>query len=211
MGFQGAGLNVSSGLIQEAMHVDVKAGGQHDTATGNWALGIQPLILSGAIGNLHYLTGSYIFFPAGQYRPNALANATLNYLSFSQDIAFTWLPPPQWMLDLSTNISINGTNHETNYRSGNYVAVTYGAQYRLLMAPKWQIGISGPYLDQYQNDRLHVDKVPGGFQLRKLTGGPQFGYWLSPAAALVVKWHHEFDVRNRPQGDQFWLQTSFPI
>lgn len=209
--FKVAGLNVSSGLLQEGAHVDLEAGGQRSKATGNWAFGIQPLILSGAIGNLHYLTGSYFFLPAGKYRTDSMANATLNYFGYSQDFAVTWLPSPQWMLDLSTGISINGSNHKTDYRSGNHFDVTYGAQYRLPTAPKWQIGFSGLYFNQYQDDKVNGDKVPGGFRLRKITGGPQIGYWLSPAAAVIVKWHHEFDVRNGPQGEQFWLQASVPI
>lgn len=209
--FKIAGLSVASGLIQEAAHVNVKAGGQHDRSTGNVMLAVQPLILAGAVGNLHFLTTSYIFIPAGDYEPESLANHALNYYTYSQDVSLTWLPTPRWMLDLTTNISINGTNHDTNYHSGDLMAVTWGAQYRPASAPKWQVGLSGLYFNQIEDDRINGDKVPGGFQLFKITGGPQLAYWPTQTVAIAAKWHHEFEVENGPKGDQLWIQAGFPF
>ena len=205
------GLKVSSALLQEAAHVDLEAGGQSDKATGNWALGIQPLILSGSKGNLHFLAGSYFFFPAGDYEPESLANPGLNYASFSQEIAFTWLFNANWTFDLSTNINVNGSNHDTGYRSGDVLGVTYAAAYRPSQAPKWQIGMSGLYFNQIEDDELNNQKVPGGFRTKKFTGGPQVSYWPTQASAIAFKWHHEFEVRNGPQGDQFWIQGAVPF
>lgn len=209
--FKIAGLNVSSALLQEAAHVSLEAAGQSDKATGNWALGIQPLILSGAVGNLHFLSGSYFFFPAGDFDPDSLANPGLNYLSFSHEIAFTWLPNANWAFDLSTNININGSNHDTKYRSGDVLGLTYAAAYRPSGAPKWQFGVSGLYFEQYEDDELNNQKVPGGFRTKKITGGPQIAYWPTQASAIAFKWHHEFEVRNGPQGNQLWIQGAIPF
>lgn len=209
--FKIAGLSVGSGIIQEAVHVDIEAGGQRDKATGNFLLALQPLILGGNSGNLHFSTSSYISIPAGDYDADSLANHVLNYYSFTQDLALTWLPTPQWMLDLVTNVSINSTNHDTNYHSGDFIAFTWGAQYRPASAPKWQVGVSGLYLDQFEDDRLNGDKVPGGFKLLKINGGPQVAYWPTQTMAIVAKWHHEFEVENGPKGDLFWLQVGMPF
>nr|WP_254603550.1 hypothetical protein [Burkholderia lata] len=32
-----------------------------------------------------------------------------------------------------------------------------------------------------------------------------------PASGVVVKYQHEFAVRNRPQGNKLWVQFSFPL
>lgn len=116
------------------------------------------------------------------------------------------------MLDLSSSISFNRTNPETDYRSGTLLGFTWAANYRPFASrPQWQIGINGLYLDQIRDDEIDGEDVPGGFQLRKITAGPQVGYWITPAAAVVMKWAREYEVRNAPQGDQIWLQAAFPF
>lgn len=209
--FKIAGLTVGSGFIYEFADVNLKAGGQRDRATGNVAIALQPLLLAGHSGNLHFAAATYIFFPAADYEPDSLANHSLNYRSYSQDISLTWLPTPRWMLDMSTNISINETNRKTNYHSGDQFSVTWGAQYRPASAPKWQVGLSGLYYDQIEDDRVNGSKVADGFQLLKVTGGPQLTYWPTQKVAIAAKWHHEFEVENGPKGEQLWIQAGFPF
>jgi hypothetical protein len=31
------------------------------------------------------------------------------------------------------------------------------------------------------------------------------------SAGIAIKWQHEFDTRNRPQGEQVWFQFQVPL
>lgn len=210
--FTYGGFTFGSAVIQEALHLDVEAAGKSDSARGPMMINIQPLAVGRHMGNWHVLTASHFLFPLGSYDPNALANSANNYFTFAQELSVTWMPTTKWMLDLSSNISINRRNPKTDYRSGDLVDFTWGANYRPFKTdPRWQIGISGLYHYQYQDDEIKGKEVPGGFRLRKLDAGPQLGMWVTPTAAVVLKWHKEWEVRNGPQGDVFWLQAAFPI
>lgn len=206
------GFTFASALILEALHVDVEAGGVQDEATGLAFVNVQPLAVARSFGNWHLMTATHVFFPTGNYDRNALANSTLNHKGITQELSVTWTPTARWMIDLSSSISFNRRNPDTAYRSGTLMGLTWAANYRPFESnQKWQIGINGLYLDQIRDDEIDGQAVPGGFQLRKVTAGPQFGYWITPAAAIVVKWAREYEVRNAPQGDQIWLQAAFPF
>ncbi len=206
------GFSFASALIPEALHVDVDIGSVHDEATGLAYINVQPLAIGRSFGNWHVMTATHMFFPTGDYDRNALANSTLNHKGVTQELSVTWLPNARWMFDLSSSISFNRRNPDTDYRSGTLLGFTWAANYRPFSSnPKWQVGINGLYLDQIRDDEIDGEAVQGGFQLRKVTAGPQFGYWITPAAAIVVKWAREYEVRNAPQGDQIWLQAAFPF
>jgi len=41
--------------------------------------------------------------------------------------------------------------------------------------------------------------------------GPQLRWDWSPGSSLVCKYQHEMSVRNRPQGERFWIEVSVPF
>ncbi|WP_205783385.1 hypothetical protein [Burkholderia sp. Ac-20344] len=44
---------------------------------------------------------------------------------------------------------------------------------------------------------------------RPLNAGRRHG--VAQTSGVVVKYPHEFAVRNRPQGDKLWVRFSFPL
>lgn len=206
------GITFGSAIIQGASHVNVEASGVRDSARGMNFINVQPIAIGLNMGDWHVLTATHLLFPVGSFDRDALANSTNNYFTYAQELSVTWIPTVRWMIDLSSNISVNRRNPKTDYRSGDLVDLTWGAAYRPFEAdPRWQVGASGMYHHQYQDDEVEGRDVPGGFRLKKLNAGPQVGFWITPAAAVVLKWHKEWEVRNGPQGDLIWLQAAFPI
>lgn len=211
--FTAAGFNFGSAIIQQAVDLKVNINGQKDSSSGAVLVNLVPLVVGRHMGDWHVLTASHFLMP-GNYDKDELANATQNYFTYTQELSITWIPSPQWMLDLSTNYSWNRRNHQTDYKSGNLYGLTWGANYRPIASdPHWQVGLQGLYLKQVEDDRIGKDSVPlpGGFRLSKMNVGPQFGYWFNPGAAVVLKWTNELNTRNGPEGDIFWLQAAFPI
>lgn len=210
--FQYAGMKFGSALIQEALRVGVDAGGASASDRDVILFNVQPLAVSRAFGAWHLLTVSHLLFPLGNYDTAAMVNAANNYFAFAQEWSATWIPNRHWMVDLSTNLTLNKRNKKSNYKSGDLVALTWGIHHKPFpSAPQWQVGVNGVYLRQIEDDELHDQRVGDGFRIHKASAGPQIGYWFSPAVAVVVKWQKEWDVENAPQGDAFWLQAAFPL
>ena len=207
-----AGITITSGLVAESAYVKVKLNGNSDEDFGATLVGFEPFDLTAAWGNFHFLSGTHFYIPVGPYDRNSLANSTTNYAALAQQFAVTWLPTPRWDISINPNIEFNLRNKATGYRSGDQFGLTYGVSYRPFPGdPKWQLGVNGYYALQISDDRLRGTPVPGGNRLRKTSVGPQLIYSFTPAAVILVKWQHEMDVRNGPQGDLFWLEFAFPL
>ncbi|ANI53795.1 hypothetical protein PDR5_20650 [Pseudomonas sp. DR 5-09] len=41
--------------------------------------------------------------------------------------------------------------------------------------------------------------------------GPQLFYSFNQNTGVVLKWLHETNVKNGPQGDSVWLEAAFPL
>lgn len=206
------GVAVSSGIVGETADVKVKAGGLHDDTFGLTLVGIEPFDLTASWGNLHVLSGTHFYIAVGRYDREALANSTTNYDALAQQFALTWTPTPRWDLSVNPNIEFNLRNHATGYRSGDQFGLTWGVSYRPFETnQKLQLGLNGFHIRQLADDRSHGTPVPGGNRLRKTAIGPQAVYSFTPAAVLLAKWQHEFDVRNGPQGELFWIEFALPM
>lgn len=207
-----AGLSFGSALIQQAIHVQLDAAGNSDEDGGFTLLNIQPIAISRTIGSWHLLTASHLLFPLGHYDATALANSANNYFAFAQEFSATWTPSARWMVDVSTNLSFNRRNKKTEYKSGDLFGLTWAANYRpFANAPNVQVGLNGLYLRQIEDDMKRSSPVGDGFRIRKVSAGPQIGYWISPHIAVVLKWQKEWEVRNAPKGDVIWLQAAIPM
>lgn len=208
-----AGFNLSSGVVFQGLNVKIQAGASQDSKLGAGLVAIEPLYLtrSFAQNTFHVLTGPLIYFPAGSYDPNALANTTVGYKSFAYQTSTTWTPTPRWDVSLNAAVEWKRENDETDYRSGTQGGLTFGVGHRPFADTRWDLGISGFYTDAFSDDRQNGVKVPGGGRTKKLALGPKLVYWFSPGAAIVAQYHREMDVRNAGDGDLFWLECAFPI
>lgn len=206
------GVNFSVGGVVEPVYLKVRAAGESDDMAGMNLLCLEPLDITTAIGNWHWMSSTLIYIPVGRYDRDALANSSTHYGGITQQAAVTWLPNARWDISLNPNISFNFRNRANDYRSGTLLGLTAGVNYRPIAGdPRWQLGLSGFYVRQITDDRIDGDKVAGGFRLRKSALGPQLTFWPSAAVALQLKWHHEFDVENAPQGELAWFELVFPL
>jgi hypothetical protein len=46
---------------------------------------------------------------------------------------------------------------------------------------------------------------------QSLAIGRQVVYHFAKHVGVVFKYQWEFDVRNRPNGNKFWMQLTFPL
>jgi len=155
---------------------------------------------------------SSLFIPIGSYEEGRLANAGAN----------------RWGLDIGTGftmgnfkrgrefsgvlgMTINGENLDTDYQSGleAHIELTYKQH----LASGLSTGLVG-----YYNYQLTADSggpaILGDFKGRVAAIGPELAYQFELAdrsMGLDLRWYHEFDAKNRVQGDSVFLTLSFPL
>jgi hypothetical protein len=163
---------------------------------------------------LHVMVAYNVWAPTGAYKADRLVNAGLNYWSSDIEAGFSWMPTKQWEIgaDSWTSFAMI-TNHATNYKSGNFLDVDFVVGYRPLKAkPQLQLALTGDFYRQFTNDTVNGVKVgTDGFRGKQVAVGPSIRWDFKPGLAVLFKYQKEFDVRDRPEGQKFWLELAVPI
>lgn len=133
------------------------------------------------------------------------------YVAANPVVTATWFP--------TKAVDVNGIamlefalseNKSTNYRSGNLLVLEYSAHGRpFAWLPKLSVGVNGYYVKQFTSDRVEGADI--GFEGRAFAIGPELVFQIGDAGGLALKWQHEFNVRNRPEGNTFWFQFQVPF
>ncbi len=210
--------NMSTGAILVGNFVKVEADPVpgvrlKDSVTGLNFLYLTPLYLTYNTPTLHLLYGPSAIIPVGHFSEHDLANPTNNYYSFHQEFAFTYFPKKNLEISTEGGLTFNAENPDTNYQSGATFDIDWGVNWAPIASmPNLFFGLQGFYVTQFTDDEVNdVTVRPGGFRLEKIALGPQLIYYFSPKAGICAKYQREFDTKNGPEGDRYWVQFVFPI
>ncbi len=153
-----------------------------------------------------------LFIPVGSYEEGRLANAGANRWGLDIGTGFT-LGNVKKGREFSgvLGMTINGENLDTDYQSGleAHIELTYKQH----LASGLSAGLVG-----YYNYQLTADSggpaILGDFKGRVAAIGPELAYQFELAdrsMGLDLRWYHEFDAKNRVQGDSVFLTLSLPL
>ncbi len=163
--------------------------------------------------------------PTGQYDRNDPigANVGQNYFSYRPAVVVTYLNPHGLELDANTNLSFNGINGATHYKSGDEFSVTFAAIQHF--SPALGLGFEGYYYKQFTGDRQNgvevntvrplsafvpfdpLNQGPGN-KGQVFAIGPAMTYNFTPTVATDIRYQHEVFSDNRRQGEVLWGKVS---
>jgi hypothetical protein len=205
------GVSWTSGLILIASHASIDVPHQSGSGGGLGDLVIQPLLLTGTFGNLHVLGGFDVSLPTGNYSKDKLVNPGLNYTTVAPQFALTWLPTRELEVSLFSTAGFNSKNHETQYKSGDYLDIDYAIGYRAFASlHALQLSMVGYWFDQFTDDQLNGQQFLDGHRGKAFAVGPQIRYQFAKGG-VAFKWLHETSAENRPEGNRFQLQFAVPF
>jgi len=185
-----------------------------DHDTGPYDLFFAPVIASHHFNQMQHISlALYIYAPTGDYTPGRLANLSLNNWTFSPTVGYTQLFD-QGTLEFSalTAVDFYTKDKTTDYQNG---AVFRIDSLLLKRFPSgWGAGMVGGWIYQLEGDTGPVADRLNGFKGRSLALGPAINYlkkWHGGQAEFSLRWLHEFDVKNRPQGNPGLLTATIML
>lgn len=187
------------------VNLDVSAAGHSQSKTGIGDIIIDPFILSWHAKNWHAVTGLDIYFPTGAYDSHDLANIGRNYWTFEPVAAFTYVSDSGFDVSAKFMYDFNTKNDDTNYTSGQEFHVDYSVAKKF---DNLSIGLGGYYYKQMTNDKQSGGKVGDGNKGQAIGIGPQIKY-DHKNMSFLLKYQAETSVKNRPDGDKFWLKFVY--
>ncbi|NWF52080.1 MAG: transporter [Nitrospirae bacterium] len=213
------GMHMFIPVVYQEVSVGSPGGILSDTQTGVGDIIVDPIILSWHSKNFHFATGVDIYIPTGRYDAGRgsnefdIANTSRNYWTFEPIVAFTY--QSDFGLEVSSKFmyDINTNNPDTDYRSGQEFHFDYTLGYKI---NNWRIGVGGYYYKQITDDKLNGKVVefpkplgfPDGFKGQAIAVGPQLKYDYKNMS-FILKYHREFEIENRPEGDNFWFKFVY--
>jgi hypothetical protein len=158
--------------------------------------------------NLHVIYGVDVTAPTGSYDRNDIANLGRNHWMFEPVLALTYVDPQGLNADAKIMYDFNMENPDTDYRSGQEFHVDYSVGWGV--ADGWVLGIGGYAYRQTTDDKQDGDRVEDN-KGRAFAIGPSIKYSSSDGWFVTAKWQQETEVRNRAQGNAYWLKLVIPL
>ncbi|WP_153000145.1 SphA family protein [Pseudomonas syringae] len=188
------------------LKVDVN--GQHQRKTGMGDIIFGPALGYHYSQNFHAIYAIDIFAPTGEYDRGDLANIGRNYWAIEPIAAFSYVDPAGLNADLKMMYDFNQRNRATDYRSGQEAHADYSLGWGL--GNGWVVGVGGYVYRQITDDRQDGDTVRDT-RGRAFAIGPSIKYASASGWFVTAKWQKESDVRNRPEGEAYWVKLTLPL
>ena len=162
--------------------------------------------------NYDYTFAATVNVPVGSYDAGSLANISLNRWAGDFTGAGTWLFAEKSIeLSGALGFTFNGENEDTKYETGTEFHLEAALFYNF--SPKFSIGLNGYHYDQLTGDS-GAGAALGDFKGRVSALGPGLSgtFQVGPAPVSVsLRYFHEFNAKNRLEGDAGWLTISLPL
>jgi len=152
--------------------------------------------------------GIDFFAPTGRFDRDDLVNIGRNYWTVQPVAAFSYVDPNGLNIDIKTMYDFNLRNRETDYRSGQELHADYAIGWGLRNG--WVLGVGGYVYRQTTDDDVRGERVEDN-KGRAFAIGPSIKYSSQQGWFVTAKWQQERAVRNRAEGDAYWLKLVFPF
>ena len=194
--------------ILPLVNVKVSVAGQSSSRTGLGDVTVGTGVAWHHSPQLHSVAALDLVLPVGSYDAARPVNIGRNYASLQPLYLVSWIDPNGLNADAKIGLSLNRTNKDTDYRSGNELNVDYALGWGL--GNGWVVGVGGNVYQQLSNDKLNGQSLPGS-KGRAYSIGPNLKYDGGKGWFITAKLAKEFDVRARTEGTQFWIKTTIPF
>ena len=158
----------------------------------------------------HFMWANFLVAPVGRYDADDLANIGLNYWTFETDVAATYFNAETGQdYSIVVGYGYNTENEDTDYKSGDEFHVD--VVLNQFFSDSFGVGLSGYFYRQLSGD-TGEGAFLGDFKGEGAGIGPGFYYIRQGRDRDVyfsLKWIHDFDVENRPEGDYVYASVSF--
>lgn len=160
-------------------------------------------------GYNHWNIYSAVWIPVGDYKEGRLANMGTNRWSGDIGAGYTRLNTRNGReVSAIMGATFNGENPDTDYQTGTELHIEFAIQQHL--PNKFTLGIVGYYYRQLTGDSGD-GAVIGDFKGRVASAGPLLSYTFKNNMSLNARWYHEFEVKNRVEGNAVYATLTIPF
>ncbi|MCV0368097.1 transporter [Filomicrobium sp.] len=163
-------------------------------------------------GNWHWTVGALLNVPIGPWESDSISNISFNRWGLDTTGAITWLDPKLGHeVSVAAGFTFNGENPDTDYKTGTEFHVEWALIQHF--SKTFTFGLAGYHYQQLTGDSGSGARF-GPFEGRVTALGPILTYSFTVGKIPVstqVEWLHEFDAKNRLEGNMGMINISMPL
>ena len=198
--------NLELSLQRAAIGIDVK---DDQTAFGDL---VGSAIIGWHAGNWHWNLGALVNAPTGFWQRGRLTNLGFNRWAFDASAAVTWLDPKSGIeISGSAGLTFNLENPANDYQTGAEGHLEFALMRHV--GKDFSFGVAGYHYQQVTGDSGAGARL-GDFKGRVSAVGPMLTYSFTVDKTPIstsVSWMHEFNARNRLEGNAGLLNVVIPL
>ena len=194
-----------------AMSMTVPYVSRSNSISGIGDIVLMPVMLNQNLSpdfNINYRLGIYV--PTGSYEAGRLANTGKNFWTIEPQVGSMYFGQKNGIeASAFLGADFNFENPDTNYRSGTQLHIDGTLAFHF---PLWGslagIGVNGYWYEQVEGDSGSGANL-GDFKARSAGLGPVLSYSTKAGGIDLIgelKWVHEYETQNRPEGYYIWFK-----
>jgi len=189
--------------------------GPHDHKRGIGDAHLGPVVGFHHSDKFHTAVGIDFVLPTGaEYDKDDLINLGTNYYTVQAVYAMTYMDPSGFNADMRLMYDYNFENRDTHYQSGRELHADYTLGWGL--GNGWVLGVGGHAYKQVSDDQCSPSDCAAAAQVSDADGNRGSSFSIGPAVQytsnngwfLSAKWQDESGVRNRAEGQAYWLKFT---
>ncbi|WP_339502515.1 SphA family protein [Pseudomonas silesiensis] len=213
----GGNLGFHALLPLNDMRLNIK-NGPHDHKRGIGDAHLGPVVGFHHSDKFHTAVGVDFVLPTGgEYDKNDLVNLGTNYYTVQAVYAMTYMDPHGFNADVRLMYDYNFENQDTHYQSGRELHADYTLGWGL--GNGWVLGVGGHAYKQVSDDQCSASNCAAAAMVDAADGNRGSSFSIGPAVQyaskdgwlLSAKWQEESGVRNRTDGQAYWLKLTIPL
>ncbi|MCY1275018.1 hypothetical protein D3C84_369600 [compost metagenome] len=190
--------------------------GPHDHKRGIGDAHLGPVVGFHHSDKFHTAVGVDFVLPTGSYDKDDLINLGNNYYTVQAVYAMTYTDPNGFNADVRLMHDYNFENRDTHYQSGRELHADYTLGWGL--GNGWVVGVGGHAYKQISDDKCSVSDCAAAALVDANDGNRGRSFSIGPAVQysgdgwfFSAKWQDESGVRNRAEGQTYWLKFTMPL
>lgn len=197
-------LSYGVNAILPVAHVSIDDGNS-DTGFGD--VGISPFIYlyENAEQQLYISFWEFVFLPTGDYDKNNLVNVGRDTYWFQHQLAFGWYPG-KFGIDLNVNYFMFTESDELEYDEADALEIETVVHYAV--TDKLRVGVNAAYWRGMEDAEIEGETIddskPENWKL-----GLNLSYALTETFSAGVRWMHDIESENYPEGDWVYLKLAY--
>lgn len=190
--------------------------GPHDHKRGIGDAHFGPVVGFHHSDKFHTAVGVDFVAPTGSYDKDDLINLGNNYYTVQAVYAMTYTDPNGFNADVRLMHDYNFENRDTHYQSGRELHADYTLGWGL--GNGWVVGVGGHAYQQISDDKCSASNCASAALVDANDGNRGRSFSIGPAVQysgngwfISAKWQDESGVRNRAEGQTYWVKFTMPL